>query len=245
MHDKVWGVGYRKGRYKLVEGIFEDMSYYHESSINALNYSMTENYSRKYHLVAKFGELLFRLGSYAFGNGPFDSVRGAFLIAIVHKIGIAQQGSGFTFLFDIEADPTEKLNLAQKHPDIVEELRRDLELYRLNKPHQGKYWMVLPYEAMLRSLVPGDCTMNINIMPNDCRFKHPFFEGRGIEMEQDNLVNAIHEYTSIYIKQFVWYFFQSSVHFADRLVLLSMGYILISAVCGVKIIKTIYGGFFK
>lgn len=226
MHDKVWGVGYRKGKYKLVEGIFEDLNYYHESQVDSLNFTMTEKYTWKYAVFSKFGEALLRWGSYAFGNGPFDSVRGAFLIAIVHKVGIAAQGSGSTYLFDIENDPSESFNLALIHPEIVEDLRRDVQAYRENKPHQGKYWLVLPHDEMQKTYAPGDCSMNPAIAPTDCIFKHPFFENRN-QGDEGNFVHIIEEYTAVYARQFLSHFAGRLLLVADSIVALYFGVVFV------------------
>lgn len=224
MHGNSWGVGYRKGKYKLIEGIFEDMSYYHESTMDGLNYTMTENYSWRYMLSAKIGEILFRFGSYFYGNGPFDSVRGALLIAVVHKVGILAQGKGQTFLFDIERDPTESTNLAKIYPEVVEELRKDLIPYRQNKPAQGKYWMVLPYLDVLKTFVPGDCSMNPSIKPGDCVFKHPFFDENSNE-DNATYVHVIEEYTVLYLKEFSSHILEFFVWLADSAIVIYLFYL--------------------
>ena len=224
MHGNSWGVGYRKGKYKLIEGIFEDMSYYHESTVDGLNYTMTENYSWKYMLSAKIGEVLFRFGSYFYGNGPFDSVRGAMLIAVVHKVGILAQGKGQTFLFDIERDPTESTNLARIYPEVVEDLRNDLIPYKKNKPAQGKYWMVLPYLDAIKTYVAGDCSMNPAIKPGDCVFKHPLFVDNS-DADNATYVHVIEEYTALYAKEFGWHIIELFFWCADSFVIVILCYL--------------------
>lgn len=44
MHDGKWAVGYRKGRFKLVQGVFEDTSYCRESQVDALNCSSAADF---------------------------------------------------------------------------------------------------------------------------------------------------------------------------------------------------------
>lgn len=117
----------------------------------------------------------------------------------MHKVGITAQGAGSTYLFDIENDPTESVNLAKRHPEIVAELRRDLEPYRANKPKQGKYWMVLSVKELIATFIPGDCSMNPAIKPEDCVFKHPYSAWRN--MSEAVYVDAVRENTKVYIER--------------------------------------------
>ena len=44
-------------------------------------------------------------------------------------------------LFDIENDPEERQNIANKHPNIVEDIRYEIQKILDNRPPQPKYWL--------------------------------------------------------------------------------------------------------
>ena len=190
VHPGMWAVGYRKGRFKLVEGVFEDLSHCHESRENALNCSSTG--SSWADMVHSIGQSLFQWAEYFYGDAAFDSVKGAVLLAHIHRITLQMQGGGLTYLFDLEQDPEERVNLAEVLPEVVQELREEVEAYRKRRPPQGKYWMVLPLSEQKARVVVGNCSMNPFIQPEECFFKHPFMRG---PEDEEHFVHAIPEFT--------------------------------------------------
>lgn len=170
MGPNVHGVAYRKGDYKYMEGIFQDLNYYYESHNAYLNTSDTAS------VVAKVTEFIITHTEWMFGKGPFDTIRGVLSIAFLQGHYIKAQGTGSTYLFNLRDDPTESNNLADVLPDIVAELRADVQAIRDDLPPQQPYWMVIPEDTYLASRVEGDCSMNPNIPPGECLFQHPYAE---------------------------------------------------------------------
>ncbi len=92
VHPGMWAVGYRKGRYKLVDGLLEDFSHCYESSGNMLNCSKTGNVYVD--TVGYVSQLIFQWAEYVYGDASFDSVKGAMLLAHIQRINVEMQGSG-------------------------------------------------------------------------------------------------------------------------------------------------------
>jgi hypothetical protein len=252
VHDDKWAVGYRKGRFKLVQGMFEDTFHCTESKVDALNCSSSSIFfdtlmrpsstrtrtaaanfldaisdspphfppsttDKDGHFsgvlgsiistiddmlsgggrrglavcssswcvdaVSRLGEVIFRWAEFFYGDASLDAVKGAVLLAHIQRVNLEAQGSGGTYLFDLEADPEEKVNLATDRPEVVRQLVEEVAALRASKPEQGRYWMVLSVAEQRRRYAEGDCSMNAKIAKGDCVFKHPFM--RPGEEEQE------------------------------------------------------------
>lgn len=170
MHPNLWTVSYRKGNYKLIEGLLEDTNYYYESNDDKMN-------TTDLTWVATIGEKVIRTLEYIFGIGNFDTCRQAMAVLMFHSQYIKAQGNGGLYLYDVINDPTESINLAESNIDIVDELKKDVENIKLNRPNQTKYWMVIDRKAQNDSYVYGDCSMNDKIKSQHCYFQHPFVTG--------------------------------------------------------------------
>jgi hypothetical protein len=168
MGPHVHGLAYRKGDFKFMEGIFQDLNYYYES--HNLNLNTSDSSS----IYAKVTEFIITHTEWMFGKGPFDTIRGVISIAFLQGHYIKQQGEGQTYLFNVKEDPTESHNLADLLPSVVAELRKDVEAIKAKLPKQQPYWLVIPEETYLASRVKGDCSMNPNIPPGECLFHHPY-----------------------------------------------------------------------
>ena len=168
MGPHVHAAAYRKGDFKYMEGIFQDLNYYYESRNAYLNTTDTAS------LFAKATEFIISHTEWMFGKGPFDTIRGVLSIAFLQGHYIKAQGAGSTYLFNLRDDPMESNNIADAFPEIVAELRAEVQAIRENLPPQQPYWMVIPEESYLASRVEGDCSMNPNIPPGECLFQHPY-----------------------------------------------------------------------
>lgn len=170
MGPHVHGAAYRKGDYKYMEGIFQDLNYYYESNNVYLNRSNTNSF------FAKFTEFVIMNTEWMFGKGPFDTIRGVLSIAFLQGHYIKDQGKGSVYLFNLKDDPTESVNLANSLPDVVSDLKAEVEIIRKKLPPQQLYWLVIPEESYLASRVKGDCSMNTMIKPGNCLFQHPYID---------------------------------------------------------------------
>lgn len=168
MGPDVHGVAYRKGDYKYMEGIFQDLNYYYESHNSYLNTSDSHS------IFARMTEFIITHTEWMFGKGPFDTIRGVLSIAFLQGHYIKDQGKGDIYLFNLKDDPTESNNLAKSLPSVLADLRADVEAIRAQLPPQQLYWLVIPEEDYLASRVPGDCSMSSMIKPGNCLFQHPY-----------------------------------------------------------------------
>ena len=168
MGPHVHGVAYRRGDFKYMEGIFQDLNYYYESYDGYLNTSDTSS------MYAKVTEFLITHTEWIFGKGPFDTIRGVISIAFLQGHYIQEQGQGDTYLFNLREDPTESHNLASVLPSVVDECRKEVEVIKSQLPPQQPYWLVISEQDYLDSRVEGDCSMNPEIAPGDCLFHHPY-----------------------------------------------------------------------
>eukprot|EP01126_Amoeba_proteus_P027132 TRINITY_DN2690_c0_g1_i2.p1 TRINITY_DN2690_c0_g1~~TRINITY_DN2690_c0_g1_i2.p1 ORF type:complete len:630 (-),score=132.95 TRINITY_DN2690_c0_g1_i2:126-2015(-) len=157
-------VGYRKGKYKIVLGTTRDPNWYYEPTSTTLNSTDTSN-------VVYWGERVIQFLEGLAGVGPFDSTRVAITHQILHSYYAATQSSGNVMLFDLEVDPEEKNNIAVQFPEVVSDLKNDIDVIRKERPPQQKYWMTIPPAQWANTLREGECPPNTDF----CRFTHPYF----------------------------------------------------------------------
>lgn len=86
-------------------------------------------------------ENLARLTDWLFGHVSNDLLR-IWLTNFVLFNSYAKNGGIQTLLFDVENDPQEKVNLANKFPDVVEDILKDIEIYKKELPRTAPYWMI-------------------------------------------------------------------------------------------------------
>ena len=86
-------------------------------------------------------ESIVRLTDWIFGHVSNDIMR--LWLSNVVLFQTYSKNDGFqTLLFDIEKDPRETVNIAEKHPDIVKDILRDIDSYKKEMPASSPYWMI-------------------------------------------------------------------------------------------------------
>ena len=124
----------RKGKYKLLKGYIRDPNWYHEPNKDKMNTTDTG-------VLVRVLENLARLTDWLFGHVSNDLLR-IWLTNFVLFNSYAKNGGIQTLLFDVENDPQEKVNLANKFPDVVEDILKDIEIYKKELPRTAPYWMI-------------------------------------------------------------------------------------------------------
>lgn len=164
---------YRVGRYKLVNGTVRDMHYYYESADQHINSSDTLPFR---HLI----EWGIKLGDRLFGNSPFDHLRTYLAYVNVHDAYTARlkAANNTLFLFDLQEDPLEQNNLAFK-PEAASILQTIQERLKVLEERRTvpivKGYLQLPLDEVWSTYhLPGNCSDNPSIRPQDCRFAHPW-----------------------------------------------------------------------
>ena len=161
-------VAFRRGRFKLIEASrMRESLWWHEPSWDRLN-----NSDRSW--TTTLGEAAIRaLERLSGGPAPFDTYRDMLVhVGIQHWYDNADV-QGRTLLYDIEADPEERRNVAAQHPDVVEALRQEVAAIRDRRPPQQRFWMTIDRDTQWDStLAPGEC--HGLLPPSQCRFAHPW-----------------------------------------------------------------------
>ena len=124
----------RKGKYKVIQGYIRDPHWYSEPTEDKMNTSDTG-------ILVRIMENLARLSDWLFGHVANDLTRIWFTNFILLN-SYAKNGGFQTLLFDIENDPRETTNIADKHPDIVKDLLADIDIYKKDCPKTAPYWMI-------------------------------------------------------------------------------------------------------
>ena len=77
-----------------------------------------------------------------FGEGPCDNFR--MLLFNLWLFNHYAKYSDFSkpLLFNIEEDPEERNNLADKMPTVVEDLLKDVKAILEKRPHHPRYWLI-------------------------------------------------------------------------------------------------------
>jgi len=179
-------LAYRKGNYKLIEGIVRDPNWYIESTEDKLNSTDTS-------WVVSVGEKLIKFFENIYSKGPFDSARVSLTHQVFHGSYVKKQDKKQVQLFNIKEDPRETTNLASTHPEIVNELRQEAEVIKKNRPAQQRFWYILERTTEWpNTFVPGDCSQQKDdIAPEYCRFTHPWFaDSVSVEEAEKNYVIA-------------------------------------------------------
>ncbi len=166
-------VSYRIGDYKLIKGIVRDSNYYRESYLDHLNISGAS-------LLTRFTENLNRLGDYIYGNNRFDGLRISITHAIMQDVMTHDQHIGkeeTNRLYNIKTDPYESINLYFEPwaKPIIEKIESRLNHYNATRPKPQKaYIQSHLVNNWPKTLVPGDCSMNLHLHSEECRFTHPW-----------------------------------------------------------------------
>lgn len=161
-HDHSESAAYRKGKYKVITGDIRDPYWYTEPTDDRVATSDTT-------LIPKLLESITRGLEWMFGNGRSDNTALFLKNYVLFRLYQGRQQDK-VLLFDIEADPTERNNLAAEKPEIVKELLDEIEKYKAAMPPQARYWMV--NQNWTEAFVPGDCDGQTVLSQDLCRFSH-------------------------------------------------------------------------
>lgn len=128
--------------------------------------------------VTLYGEYFNRALEWWFGAGPYDNSRIVITHRVLHALVLRPQRRGFENtlrLYNLTGDPTESVNIADMHMDIVEDLRNRISVIEKQRPYQQPYWMHYDLEKdWPRTFVAGDCSINDRIGVGQCHFTHPW-----------------------------------------------------------------------
>ena len=108
-------------------------------------------------LVVRIIENIVRSWDWMFGHAENDYWR-LWLSNYALFQTYSKKGGLQTLLFDIENDVRETNNIADKHPNIVDELLLEAEEYKKHKPNASPYWMVT--KDWHQTFVPGTYRIN-------------------------------------------------------------------------------------
>ena len=92
-------------------------------------------------LLVRIIEQTVRFTDWIYGHVSNDLFR-LFISNIILFNSYAKKEGYQTLLFDIENDPQETLNIAEKHPDIVKDIMNDIDTYKKEIPKSSPYWMI-------------------------------------------------------------------------------------------------------
>lgn len=172
-------IALRVGKWKLVAsnpgGGFRDTHYYSHRADGAdrLNSSDTT------WITALANGLLDTLEMMYGDESKVDTIRDlAVHLGVQAIFRSISSKTGHVRLYDIESDPTERVNRAREHPDIVARLTERAEELRALRPPQQKYWMTVDRDTVWPStLKPGNCEGNPHVKSADeCVFAHPWID---------------------------------------------------------------------
>lgn len=162
---------YLLGDMKLIDGIVRDPHYHYESSIDWMNSTDPTFVTTRAQLVIRFLEWIF-------GEGPFDNSRIVLAHTLYHTKILQPQMKGLQTtvrLYNLTADPLERHNIAEEHPEIVKLIREKIQRIIDTRPYQQPYWMGYHLSnEWPKTFKSGDCSMNPKLTPSTCRFTHPW-----------------------------------------------------------------------
>ena len=75
------------------------------------------------------------------GSGRGDPIRIALLNLFLFNKYCSTLGDQY-LLFDIENDPEEKHNIFEQLPNVVKDIRQEVQQIIDNRPPQAKYWLI-------------------------------------------------------------------------------------------------------
>merc|ERR1719312_799687 len=88
-------------------------------------------------------------------------------------------------LFNIEEDPEERNNLAEKMPSVVEDLLKDVEKLLEKRPRQPKYWLVS--RNWTDGFIKGDCSGQDVLKEKYCRFTNSWLSDEADLEDEESL----------------------------------------------------------
>ena len=129
----------------MIHGYIRDPHWYSEPTEDKMN--TTDD-----GIVVRIIENIVRFWDWLYGHTENDSLR-VWLSNYLLFQTYSKKGGLQTLLFDIDNDPRETKNIAEEHPDIVEELLSEVERYKKHKPKASPYWMIT--KDWSNTFVPG------------------------------------------------------------------------------------------
>lgn len=166
-HDNKDMAAYIKGNYKLIEGDIRDPYYYTEPHADHVQTTDPIWYPRV------IFEKMIRMSDFVFGERKAEMYRALtsnFILFDHYAKRIGPQ----TYLFDLKNDIEERINIADKHPDIVKNIRETVAEIKSKSPRQGNYYMISPPEKY-SMVIPGDCS-GTGYPEDRCLFIHPWVD---------------------------------------------------------------------
>lgn len=137
LDDHIDQVAIRQGKWKLITGHAGDGRLYKEPT-EWMNIEGGNKFMDKaFEMTVKF--LYFVLGR-NYGLLPVQYIMHE-RMGFFHWLGVEQSWEG-DYLFDLDADPTESQNLADKHPDLVQKMKDRLNQIRKENKTPQMFWLL-------------------------------------------------------------------------------------------------------
>ena len=177
-HDRSFSAAYRKGKYKLIQGNIKDPHWYYEPTADLLN-------STDQSWVSYFVEMFMKWLEAIYETGPIDFVGDLVIVHIVYYKNMYFDDDKGDRLYDLEADPEERNNIAKDHPNIVADFSKTLNVMQKKRPRHPKYWFVHG-DFGKDSELAGDCSGSL-VSSEHCKFTHPWIPDTIDVADEENL----------------------------------------------------------
>ena len=111
-------------------------------------------------MIEVFIEHIARAMDWLFGEGPCDNFRMLMFNLWLFNHYARRIDPSKPLLFNVDEDPEERNNLADKMPSVVEDLLKDVEQIKAKRPRQPKYWLIS--RNWTDGFKKGDCSNQSN-----------------------------------------------------------------------------------